>query len=49
MVGVDLARVRRLAIEARDRVFDGAERDGYRPAWRPLSAGLADAMRRSAA
>jgi 5-methylthioadenosine/S-adenosylhomocysteine deaminase len=38
LVDIDVARVRRLANEARDRVFEAAERDGYRPGWRAMVA-----------
>jgi cytosine/adenosine deaminase-related metal-dependent hydrolase len=33
LVGVDVERVTRLAIEARDRNLEAAARDGYRPWW----------------
>lgn len=34
LVGVDAARVLRLADEARDRVYEAAQRRGYEPRWR---------------
>jgi cytosine/adenosine deaminase-related metal-dependent hydrolase len=40
MVGVDVDRVRQLAVEARDRVFEAAARNGYQPRWRAAASAL---------